>query len=253
MYIADDLYARGVETMLVFWASYADGAGGAAVHCLPGITTAVFPLPPEGELYNNALLERDLSGPERADAIDAMEASYATAGIVRFAAWVHEQDRAMCDDLERRGYVVDTSTRAMAMVLDGARLPDVDIDLGAPDWSEYLRVLGVPGLLAGADPDAFHVLTARLDGETVATAMAFDHDGDCGVYNVTTHEHARQRGLGTGLTAALLRDARARGCQTASLQSTEMAERVYTGVGFRDLGRIIEYEPQAGLETTTST
>jgi hypothetical protein len=132
MYIADDLYARGVETMLVFWASYADGAGGAAVHCLPGITTAVFPLPPEGELYNNALLERDLSGPERADAIDAMEASYATAGIVRFAAWVHEQDRAMCDDLERRGYVVDTSTRAMAMVLDGARLPDVDIDRPDP-------------------------------------------------------------------------------------------------------------------------
>jgi hypothetical protein len=31
------------------------------------------------------------------------------------------------------------------------------------------------------------------------------------------------------------------GCSTASLQSTEMAERIYAEVGFRDLGRILEY------------
>jgi hypothetical protein len=30
---------------------------------------------------------------------------------------------------------------------------------------------------------------------------------------------------------------------TASLPSTEMAERVYAAVGFRDLGRILEYVP----------
>jgi len=35
----------------------------------------------------------------------------------------------------------------------------------------------------------------------------------------------------------------ARGCQTATLQSTEMAKRVYAAVGFRDLGRILEYVP----------
>jgi len=34
-----------------------------------------------------------------------------------------------------------------------------------------------------------------------------------------------------------------RGCQTASLQSTPMAERVYAAAGFRDLGRIFEYVP----------
>jgi hypothetical protein len=36
-----------------------------------------------------------------------------------------------------------------------------------------------------------------------------------------------------------------RGCQTASVQSTEMAERVDAAVGFRDLGRILEYVPRA--------
>jgi hypothetical protein len=36
---------------------------------------------------------------------------------------------------------------------------------------------------------------------------------------------------------------RARGCQTASLQATPMAERVYSAVGFRNLGRFLEYVP----------
>nr|WP_237418301.1 GNAT family N-acetyltransferase [Actinomadura rayongensis] len=131
------------------------------------------------------------------------------------------------------------------MVLDDLSAPVPDIDLGPPDWSEYLRVLGTPpGLLEKADSTAFHVLIARLDGENAATAMAFDHHDDCGIYNVGTLEHARRRGLGTALTVLHAHNARARGCRTASLQSTEMAERVYAAVGFRDLGRFFEYAPK---------
>ena len=105
-------------------------------------------------------------------------------------------------------------------------------------------MFGLPlGLLAGADLSAFHLLVARLDGEDVAAALAFDHGGDCGIYNVETLEPARRRGLGTALTALQLHDAIARGCQTASLQSTPMAERVYTAVGFRKLGQSLEYVP----------
>ena len=79
--------------------------------------------------------------------------------------------------------------------------------------------------------------------------MALDHGGDCGIYNVTTLEHARRRGLGTALTALHVHDALARGCQTASLQSTPMAERVYAAVGFRGLGRITEYVPRGSKPT----
>jgi predicted GNAT family acetyltransferase len=100
-----------------------------------------------------------------------------------------------------------------------------------------------PGFLAGADPAAYHILIARHDGANVATAMAYYLGRDCGVYNVGTLEHARRRGLGTALTARLLYDALARGCETASLQSTRMGERVYAAVGFRDLGRILEFVP----------
>jgi ribosomal protein S18 acetylase RimI-like enzyme len=105
---------------------------------------------------------------------------------------------------------------------------------------EYAR--GAPaGLLSGAHPSAFHILAARLAGETVATAIAFDHDGDCGVFNLSTLEAARRQGPSTALTARHVHDAVERGCSTASLQSTAMAVRVYAAVGFRDLGRILEY------------
>jgi ribosomal protein S18 acetylase RimI-like enzyme len=245
-----DLYLRGAETLLASWEEYARGASGATVQRLAGVATAVFPNEPERGFYNNALLDRDLDAAERADAVEAMEAEYAKAGVTRFAAWVHESDEAMRTDLERRGYSLDESTRAMGMAVEDVRLPRPEIELGPPDWFEYLRIAGVaPDFLSGADRAVFHVRVARLDGENIATAMAFDRGSDCGIYNVGTLGHARRRGLGTALTALHVHDALARGCVTASLQSTAMAERVYAAVGFRDLGRILEFVPE---DRTTS-
>lgn len=239
-----DLYRAGMETALASWQEYARGATGADVRRLGGVATAIFPNDPERGVYNNAILERDLAACERAEAVSAMEAAYADAGVGRFAAWVHESDEAMRACLEARGYTLDTSTRAMGMALADIRLPRAEVDLGSTDWDEYLHTFGLPpGLLGNADHSAFHVLVARLGGENVATAMAFDHETDCGIYNVATLEHARRRGLGTALAALHLHDALARGCETASVQSTPMAERVYAAVGFRDLGKILEYVP----------
>ena len=244
---ATDLYLRGADTLLASWEEYARGASGAAVQRSPGVAIAVFPNGPERAFYNNALLERDLTASERATAVNAMEAAYAAAGVTRFAAWIHESDAATRHALERRGYTLDTSTRAMGVVLDHLSVPEPRLEVAPADWSDYLHFLaafGAPsGLLAGTDPTAFHIVVARVGGESVAAAIALDFDGDCGIYNVGTLEHARRRGLGTALTTLHLHQARARGCRTATLQSTEMAERLYASVGFRDLGRILEYTP----------
>jgi GNAT superfamily N-acetyltransferase len=240
-----ELYLRGTETLIASWEADARGADGASVQRSPGVAAAVFPNGPERVFYNNTLLERHLPAAGRADALDAMEAAYAEAGVARFAAWAHESDEALRLDLERRGYALEESTRAMGLVLDDFRLPPPAIDLGPPDWFECLRIIGVPAdFLSRADRTAFHILVARMRGENAATAMAFDHNDDCGIYNVTTLEPVRRRGLGAALTAAQLHAARVRGCRTASLQSTPMAERMYAAVGFRDLGRILEYVPQ---------
>jgi GNAT superfamily N-acetyltransferase len=242
-----DLYARGAATLLASWEEIARASAGAALARLPGVSAAVFPSAPERAVYNNALLERDLGAADRAAAVDAMQAAYRSAGVDRYAAWTHESDAGMRAELSRRGYAVEESTRAMGMALDDIAVAVPAVALESADWAEYLRYLrafGLPdGLLGGVAPGAFHVLAARVDGETVATGLAFDHDGDCGVFNLSTLDGARRRGIGAALAGRLLRDAVARGCSTASLQSTPMAERVYAAVGFRDLGRILEYGP----------
>jgi GNAT superfamily N-acetyltransferase len=135
----------------------------------------------------------------------------------------------------------------MVMSLDDIPPALPEVELGPLEWDEYLeylRIVGVPaGLLSSVNPSAFHILAARLAGENVATAIAFDHDGDCGIFNMSTLETARRRGLGTALTARHVHDAIERGSSTASVQSTPMAERVYAAAGFRDLGRFLEYVP----------
>jgi GNAT superfamily N-acetyltransferase len=245
LFTDDQLYRRGAATLRASWEAYAQASSGAAVHTHPGLAASAFPAEPERSVYNNALLKRDLAEAERTAAIDAMEAVYAAAGVDRFAAWAHETDVAMRSDLERRGYVLDTSTLAMGMALDGLRGARPHLDLVDVQWTDYLRTFNLPDeLLATADHAAFHLVVARLDGETAGAALAFDHAGDTGIFNVETLERHRRCGLGTALTAYQAHDALARGCRTASLQSTAIAEGVYAAVGFRDLGRYFEYVPK---------
>ena len=243
--IDDDLYDRGARTLVGSWEEYARGAThGASVVRLPGVAAAVFPHEPERAVHNNALIERGLPSRARSKAIGATEEAYAAAGVTRFAAWAHETDAGLRADLEQRGYTLDTRTRAMGMVLSDILVPRPEIELGSADWAGYLRLVELPpDFLSRADPAAYRIVIGRLEGANVATALAYELDGDCGIYNVSTLSHARRRGLGTALTALLVHDARDRGCTTASLQSTPMAEGVYAAVGFRDLGEIHEYVP----------
>jgi ribosomal protein S18 acetylase RimI-like enzyme len=233
---------RMLANLLGSWTSIAEGTEGASVERVPGATVAVFPAGPERLFYNNAVLVQALNRSQAREAAGAIVRAYEGAGVDRYAIWAHESEQAANTELSSRGFRVDTTTRAMAMSLGEITLPRPEIELGPPDWNEYLRIIEIPdGLLAGVDPSHFHVLVARLAGENAAAGMAYDHDGDCGIYNVGTLPHARRHGLGTALTGLLLYQARERGCTTASLQSTEIAEGVYTALGFRDLGRFIEY------------
>ena len=237
-----DFYSRGIRTLIASWEEIANGSEGAAVERFNGGAAAVFPVDPERRVYNNAVVDRNSASAKRRRALVAIEAAYAAAGVDHFAIWAHESDDALRADLEQRGYTLSESTRAMAMALDEMRVPRREVNLAPAEWHEHLRIIGAPPeLLRGADLSAFHLIVARLDGESLSTAVAFDHDGDCGIYDVATLERARNRGLATALTALHLHDAITRECRTASVQSTPMGERVYAAVGFRDLGRILEY------------
>jgi ribosomal protein S18 acetylase RimI-like enzyme len=239
----NDLYERGAATLLASWEAFAGGAQDAALRRAAGVASAVFPCEPERSILNNALLERGLPSAARRQAIEAMEAAYAEAGVERFAAWVHESDAPLRADFEARGYTLNEANRMMGMSLDEIRVPRPELEGLSREWQAHLDFLsnfGVPeGFLAGLEPGVYQAVNAG----PLATGIAFEHDGDCGVFNIGTVPYARRRGLGTAITALLVHDAAERGCHTASLQSTAIAEHVYAAVGFRDLGLILEYVP----------
>lgn len=238
-----DLYHRGMRTAVACWTAYARTIAGGAVHRLQGVDVAVFTAGAERQVFNNAVLAHGLTEARRRVAVDAMMASYAEAGIGDYAAWVHESDGTMVAELTRRGLKHRETTWAMGRTLTAA--PPVDgVAIALGEWDEYLRVLELPpGLLADADPDDFEVAVGRLGTAPVAAGMAFEHDGDVGIFNVATRAAARRRGLASAVVARLLAQAAARGATTATLQSTEMARGLYAGQGFADLGRILEFGP----------
>jgi hypothetical protein len=242
----DELYERAAETLIATWEAYARGSRGARLHRGDAAAVAVFPAEPERSIYNNALLTRHLLRTEARETADAIERLYEGAGIDDYALWVCEQDAGARDELETRGYAVSERSRVMGMTLDDLPSPDSTVSISEASWAEHLEVLGTPAdLLAGLVPNPFHVLAARRTGRPLATGMSLDHLGDCGVNNVVTALLVRRRGLGTAITTRLVLDAAARGCSTATLFSSPIAEGVYRSVGFRDLGGILEYSPAA--------
>ncbi len=244
--LAETLYRRQAATLVASWRVYARYSAGAAVVEEAGAGICLFPTEPDRGIYNNALLDRGLNSGAASRAVEAVEAAYLNAGIDRYAVWAHESEPAPIAELTARGYRFDTSTRAMAMPLEHLAAPHPELQPAELEWDGYTRHFDIPdGLLAGADAAELRLRAAALDGDVVAAVLAIDHDGDRGIYNLETLPAARRRGIGSALTALQLHDARERGCTTASLQSTEIAEGVYASLGFLDLGRYLEYVPAA--------
>jgi GNAT superfamily N-acetyltransferase len=237
-----------VATLIESWAYLASGSPGAKVRRVEEAAIAAFVRRPDRDFLNNAVLARP---PADFDAVlGEIESTYAEHGIQRFAVWVHESDTATAGALRDRGYRFDSATRTMAMRLDQAAEVDPpateeppELALTEASLAEFWAVDGPAGLVPELDPTAAYFYVARLAGQDVAMLMAFDHDGDCGIYMVGTVEAARRRGIATALSAHAVAAARERGCRTASLQATAMAEAVYARVGFGDLGRWLEYVP----------
>lgn len=91
------------------------------------------------------------------------------------------------------------------------------------------------------DSEQFFDVVAFVDHHPVAVASTFESMGVCGVYNVGTRPGYRGNGFGEAVTWSMIRDARARGCHTATLQSSEMGFGVYRRMGFEVVRRYCCY------------
>ncbi len=72
----------------------------------------------------------------------------------------------------------------------------------------------------------------RIDGKVVGTSEVLFSRGVAGVYVVTTDPAYRRRGIGTAMTDAALKLARARGYLVATLQASDDGQPVYVRMGF---------------------
>ncbi len=99
---------------------------------------------------------------------------------------------------------------------------------GAP--LDFTRALFAPGLLL---LDGFAVYLGRADSVTVTTAMGYRTNNDVGIFNVATPPAHRRRGYGSAITAHAARAGFENGADLAWLQTSEIGESVYRGLGFR--------------------
>ena len=110
----DELWHRMAAGLIAASRHFAAAATGAFVVDEPGVSIDVFPNPPDRAIYNNALFDRGLDAAARRAAVAALEAAYADAGVDGYAAWTHETDQPLVDDLLARNYRLSESTRRVA-------------------------------------------------------------------------------------------------------------------------------------------
>jgi ribosomal protein S18 acetylase RimI-like enzyme len=236
------LYERMLGSMEAFFGRIAE-----AVLARDGVLAVACPSIPDQSVFNSVMY-RDPAAlvarlPELARAYDA-------AGARAWTVWTPRRDVEVARALEEAGHVLDAWPEAMA-----ARLDELDLAGGAEglDWTPRGDVADMCAVLEEAfhwpaEPAARrfagmeHVYVARVQGRPVACVAALDRGGDCAIWNVGTREAARGRGLATALLRQALRDGRDRGCETTTLQATQMGRPVYRRLGYRELGPIDMWE-----------
>ena len=188
-------------------------------------------------------------------ALPRLGREYDEAGVQAWTVWVLHGDRRAAEALEEAGHVLDATPEEMARPLDGVQRPDPD---PLEDWTREGSIGDVAAINDAAYPfegDPFtrgwqtspdvHLYVARVEGAPSACLLTHDHEGDCGVWAVASRPEARGRGLTGALLAHAMVDAQERGCETTSLEATQMGRGVYERLGYKPLGALGMWERRA--------
>jgi GNAT superfamily N-acetyltransferase len=81
------------------------------------------------------------------------------------------------------------------------------------------------------------IYTGYADGEPVTTGFGYRSGAAIGIYNISTVEAYRKRGYGAAMTARVIDDGAAAGCELAILQSSDMGYPIYERMGFQTVVR----------------
>lgn len=90
------------------------------------------------------------------------------------------------------------------------------------------------------------VYVGYLEGEPVTAGLGWRTGRTIGVYNIATLPTARRRGFGEAMTARVVADGEAAGCDVAALQASSMGRPIYERMGFRLSVRYTGYVDASG-------
>ncbi len=224
----------------------AHATGGAVLEPAPGVVAARVAGRPQRSALNAVVTADDRA---LLTARDELARWYDDAGVQAWAVWTRPGDDAAAAALAAARHVRDSQPMLMAAPLD-------EIDLDAPAALELDEAAGLTTALelndraygfapgsgfAGsleAGPPGWRTYVARADGAPAACAIAIPAHGNCEITLVATVPAARGRGLAAGLMRLALREARADGCTTTTLEGSRLGEPVYARLGYRSLGRL---------------
>ena len=211
------------------------------------LVATIVPVAPDRSFCNAVVPE---SSQGLSDAFEALATAYEKAGVRAWTVWIPASDTRSALLLEQSGHVLDATPAAMALELAEfeATADPIEVDaepsfadVGAINDAAYGYDDFAPAI-ADLRDDAAHLYVTRVDGKPAACTVALDHDRDCVIAMVATLPEARGRGLAAALMTRALLDARERGCETSSLQATQMGKPIYERLGYRDLGPLQMWE-----------
>ena len=244
-----ELLARQRRSQRAFFAALAASSVGAGLIELEGVQATIVPVRPWYSIFNSIVYTS-----QRAllDAVPELAAHYESAGSKALAVWVVPGDE-FGQELTSLGFKRDSTPMFMGAVIDEIDLePRVPLAFHPAPSAEAVAALNdrAHGVLPDWSMTAVFArelpgvrpLIAVEQGQPVAALLSQEHDGDCYLWFVATDPEARRRGLAGELVREALRQARARGCTTTTLESTAMAESLYAGLGYRPFGRYEMWE-----------
>jgi ribosomal protein S18 acetylase RimI-like enzyme len=244
------------------WIAYLTGVvgcgGRAAVTRADGVVSVMTGLP--FDWFNQVLVEQDDAPPEGVNAALARAREAGHPFVVRLRDGI---DDRLIPTLAGAGlttldaatwtpgmvaFPIDRKTIAMHGVheLEIRRVTDAaGIDahcqvVTAGFGSDPAVALGTacPDLL---DRPGCAVYVGYANGQPVVSGLGWRTGRTIGVYSIATIEAARRRGYGTAMTARVMADGVAAGCDAAALQASELGRPLYERLGFRTVVRYAAY------------
>lgn len=251
-----------LEGNLVEFLIYYGKAPGAYIH---QDATATWVLTGIREPFFNAVVRTDLPSDHLDDAIDVTLAPF-IARRVPMLWWVTPATRpaGLGAHLEAHGLIYRGEGPGMAADLrtlsdDGAAAAGFTVEEVTDEVTllEWIRTnqrayddsasaidgayVAMESTLGFGAHLPYRRFLGRLNGAPVATAALFLGAGVAGLYAVACIGTARRRGVGSAISLAALREARALGYRAAVLESSPSGFNVYSRIGFRECCRLRSY------------